>query len=171
MVNKRGQVKIQQMAFLLITLTILFVMVGMFALKAGFSGLEDERAELQQASAIKLVSRLANTPELACGEVFGGERANCVDFDKAIVFKKQSKNYANFWGVEGLEIIKIYPFSDEICTLDNYQDCGFLKIIDNQGKGKDRSAFISLCRKAGANGRVYDKCELAKLVVRYSDDE
>ena len=170
MVNKKAQVKIQQMAFLIIVLTILFVMVGMFALKAGFASLKDQRSDLQEENAVKLVSRLANSPELSCGEAYGGERSNCIDFDKAMVFKKNSEGYSAFWEIEGLEVLKIFPHSRELCTMENYPDCGFLKIIDFKG-GNDKSTFVSLCRKEGSNGGSYNKCELAKLIVRYSDDE
>lgn len=170
---RKAQVKIQQTAFMLIALTILFVMVGMFLLSSSFSSLEDEAAKLKENNALKLVSSLANVPELACGDVFGGERSNCVDFDKALVFSQKSEGYASFWGIQGLEIIKVHPFSEKTCTDSNYPECGFLTLIEHEGKtlGNDRSTFISLCRKEGTNGGVYDKCELAKLSVRYSDDE
>jgi len=64
--------------------------------------------------------------------------------------------------------MKIYPEGDVVCTLGNYPDC---HIINLQSKeiNIEHSNFISLCRKDLINGEVYDKCELAKILVSYKD--
>jgi len=71
-------------------------------------------------------------------------------------------------GETNIEIMKIYPEGDVICTLGNYPDC---HIINLQSKEIhiEHSNFVSLCRKDLINGEVYDKCELAKILVSYKD--
>ena len=84
MVNKKAQMKIQQMAFMLIAITLFFVLVGLFIVSAAFSGLKDKAKQLEEQEAITLVSKLANSPEFSCGTAYGGQKVNCIDLDKLI---------------------------------------------------------------------------------------
>ncbi len=167
--DKRGQLKIQQMAFMLMAITLFFVLVGMFVLVIKFSGLKESATELEEKNAMLLVTKLANSPEFSCGEAFGSNRINCVDADKAMVLKENMYKYINFWGVSNIEIRKIYPKadSDVICNLGNYPDCNIIKMRPKEITGYDMSNFISLCRKEFSGDEVYDKCELAKIMVSY----
>ena len=166
--NNRGQLKIQQMAFMLIAVTLFFVLVGMFVLSIQLSGLKSSAAVLEEKNAMLLVTKLANSPEFSCGEAFKNKRTNCIDSDKVLILKENINKYDNFWGVENIEIRKIYPISeDKECTLDTYPDCNIIKI--REGKiTSEVSNFVSLCRKESIEGEVYDKCELAKLIVSYN---
>ncbi|MDP7520985.1 MAG: hypothetical protein QF567_02010 [Candidatus Pacearchaeota archaeon] len=163
---KKAQIKIQQMAFVLIAVTLFFVLVGMFILTIKFSGLKESATELEEKNAILLVTKLANSPEFSCGESYGASRINCVDSDKIISLKEDI--YSGFWGVEGIEIRKIYPKeSTKICNLGNYNDCNVIKIGTNEISGNYISSFVSLCKKELREGENYDKCEIAKLMVSY----
>lgn len=171
MVNKKAQIKIQQMAFMLVALTLFFALIGLFFLSIFSSGLGRMAESLQQEKALMLVSRLANSPEFACGEAFGGARTNCIDFDKVIHLKDinfYEKN--NFWGVDRIEIRKIYPESPEICNIDNYDDCGRIEVLKLKDGGVGFSNFVSLCRKEIISNSVHDRCELAKLIVYYGGE-
>src|SRR3989344_4901666 len=99
-VSKKSQMKIQQMAFMLIAVTLFFALVGLFITSVLFSGLSNSRALLEEKNAMLLASRLANSPEFSCGNAFGTSRTNCVDFDKVMALKEQIKIYSdtNFWG-------------------------------------------------------------------------
>ncbi|MEK6812171.1 MAG: hypothetical protein AABX76_01285 [Nanoarchaeota archaeon] len=169
--NRKGQMKIQQMAFMLIAVTVFFALVGMFVLTIVFSNMKASAAVLEEKNALLLASRLANSPEFRCGNAFGTERANCVDFDKVMALKKGIKKYsqAGFWGVSKIEIIKIYPTgasSNVLCTLENYPECGRIEILP-AGEGTGVSNFIVLCRKEYNGGQVQNVCELAKIVITY----
>jgi len=48
MVKKKAQMKIQQMAFMLIAIIIFFVLVGLFALSMSFGGLKEKKAALDE---------------------------------------------------------------------------------------------------------------------------
>jgi len=169
--HKSGQFKIQQMAFMLMAITLFFVLVGMFVLVIRFSGLRESATALEEKNAMLLVTKLANSPEFSCGNAFGGSRINCIDSDKVMMLKENIDRYVNFWGVSNIEIRKIYPKTDVeiICNLNNYPDCNIIKMRSKEIAGYDMSNFISLCRKEPFNDGVYDKCELAKIMVSYEE--
>lgn len=162
---KKAQLKIQQMAFMLIAITLLFALAGMFVLVFMFSDIKESATALNERNALLLVTRLANSPEFSCGEGFGMLKLNCVDEDKVMILKQNSKTYSGFWGVAGIEIQKIYPENNLECTLGNYPNCGLITIYSENQKGPSSSNFISLCRKESFEGEVYDKCEMAKLLI------
>jgi len=167
MKNKYGQIKIQQMAFMLMAVTLFFVLVGMFLLVIRFSALKETASTLEEKNAMLLVTRLAESPEFSCGKAFGA-KISCVDEDKVMNLKEQINNYENFWGIENIEIRVIYPkIEEKICGFDNYPNCNIIKLYDKEIKGFDASNFVSLCRKEKSDSEVYDKCELAKLMVSY----
>jgi len=164
--------KIQQMAFMLIAVTIFFVLVGLFLLGFAFSGLKKSATALEEENSLLLVTRLANSPEFSCGDAFDNAGSNCVDADKVMVLSKESERYSNFWGKEipNIEIVKVYPYDGEkICNEGNYPSCSTIKVFSGAQTGYYRENFISLCRKASENGESYDKCEIAKLRVGYSE--
>ena len=167
--HKSGQLKIQQMAFMLMAVTLFFVLVGIFVLVVKFSGLKESATELEEKNAMLLVTKLANSPEFSCGEGFGTNRINCVDADKVMVLKENIGKYNDFWGVSNIEIRKIYPKTDsEIrCNLRNYPNCNVIRMRSKEISGTDLSNFVSLCRKESFEGEIYDKCELAKIMVSY----
>lgn len=163
MVKSKAQMKIQQTAFMIIAVTLFFVLAGIFVLGFQLSSLKKDASLLQENNALLLVSKLANSPEFSCGEAFGTTRTNCVDFDKLISLKNTNK-YRDFFG-GAIELRKIYPLSETECSLFNYPNCGVVKIgVDN---GTYVGNFVSLCRKEIVNGRTIDKCELAELMVSY----
>ena len=174
--GKKGQVKIQQMAFMIVTLTIFFILVGLFALSYSYSGLKSSKAALDEKNAMLLVSKLANSPEFSCEGSFGNEKVSCVDFDKVMSLKSSSSKYETFWDFKDIEIRKIYPSTNDcdneksikcVCTEQNYPNCQILKVLSGNSTGNDVSTFVSLCRKESFHGTFYDKCELAKLIVRF----
>ena len=175
LINKRAQMKTQQMAFMLIAVTIFFVMAGMFILMIRFSSLKDDAKLLEEKNALLLASKVADSPEFSCGNAFGSARSNCIDTDKAMALKGRLGDYSGFWGIDGLEIWRIYPESvgTEIeCSLENYPECGKITILDFK-KGTGISNFVSLCRKEleENSGSIYDKCELGRIIVVYNSND
>ena len=167
MVKTKAQMKIQQMAFMLIAVTLFFVLVLMFFLVVKFSGLKGSAQALEEKNALLLVSKLANSPEFSCEESFGKNKINCVDADKAMMLKESIERYEDFWGVKNIEIRKIYPEREEkVCELGNYPDCNVIRMRSEVG-GFDASNFVVLCRKESSEGGFYDKCEIAKMMVSY----
>ena len=165
----KGQMKIQQMAFMLLAVTLLFALVGLFFIAFKFSGLKESATKLQEENALALVSRLANSPEFSCEESFDIQRTNCIDGDKLIVLSENMGKYTDFWGVKNIEVRKIYPeFEEEIlCNVYNYPYCNIIRLVSEDVEGFSASNFVTLCRKEFENERTYSKCELAKLMVSY----
>ena len=167
MKNKNAQLKIQQMAFMLIAITLFFALIGMFFLTLQFSKIKESAGILEEKNALLLVTKLANSPEFSCGESFGTGKTNCIDSDKVMALRKNIDKYENFWGVNNIEIRKIYPENNgKECTAGNYPNCDIIKIE----KGiitSEHSNFVSLCRKESFGDESYDKCEIAKLMAGY----
>ena len=168
MVIRKGQMKIQQMAFMLIAVTLFLILAGMFILMLRFSSLKGSAEMLQEKEALLLASKITASPEFSCESAFGEPLANCVDLDKVMALKSRIQNYRDFWGVSGLDIRKTYPSdSSEECTLDNYPNCGRITLVSASG-GTSISNFASLCRKEKGDFS-YDKCELGRIIVNYGD--
>ncbi len=169
--RKKAQLKIQQMAFMLMAVTLFFVMVGMFILVFKFSGLKESATLIEEKNAMLLVTKLANSPEFSCGEAFGSNRINCIDSDKVMMLKGKIAKYSEFWGVAEIKIRKIYPNNENIiCTPGNYGNCGIIEVLSKDvNKLPPASNFVSLCKKESYNDEFYDKCELARFMVSSED--
>jgi len=156
---------------MIIAITILFVLVGLFFLSISFSNLKKTATNLAEENSQLLVSKLANSPEFSCGNAFGTiSQSDCIDFDKVIGLKEDIKKYLNFWGVAKIEIRKIYPNGSRLCTKTNYPDCEILKVLDKEVNTLAYSSnFVSLCRKEFDGKITYNKCELALLMVASED--
>ena len=165
--NKKGQLKIQQMIFMLIAVTFLFVLVGVFFVAIRLNNLKETANSLAEENSLLLASKLANSPEFSCGNAFGSSRTNCIDFDKIMVLKDKSNQYSNFWGVAKIEVRKIYPdMGNILCDNTNYPNCGVVSILDKGVNIQPASSnFVTLCRKEAIGTRIYDKCELAVLMI------
>lgn len=163
--KKKAQLKIQQMAFMLIAVTIFFILAGMFVLIIVRSNLQKEAEILREEDSAHLVEKIANVPEFSCGGAFGNDRIDCIDADKVMILKENIEEYKDFWGVENVEIIRISSESTELCTMANYPECGIIRLFDKEAIGV--SNFASLCRKDSVFGESYDACEVAKVIVSY----
>ncbi len=171
--NKKAQMKIQQMAFMLIAVTLFFAIVGMLILVIRSAGLKGEANVLLEENARLLVTKLSNSPEFSCGEAFGTKKTNCIDGDKAILLSNDLENYEDFWGDLNIEIRVIYPaqkreIDDYLCDIDNYPDCNFIQLGKGDVSG-DFSNFVALCRKVRNDDLIENKCELAKVFVNYEE--
>lgn len=171
MKNKRSQMKIQQMAFMLMALTLFFVLIGLIFMAVQLSGVRESATNLEKENAEKLIMKIANSPEFSCGESFGTAKIDCVDFDKIMVFRDMISDYSRFWGVADIEIVKLYPeASQTTCSYGTYPDCKTTRIYsENVPKKPPISNFVSLCRKDVVNEEVFEVCELAKINIRYED--
>ncbi|MFZ1970904.1 MAG: hypothetical protein WAU65_01860 [Candidatus Nanoarchaeia archaeon] len=170
MKTKKGQLKIQQMTFMLIAVTLFFVLAGMFVLVTSVNGLKQKASVLQQDNAQLLVSKISDSPEFSCGDsfsnYFGTGMSSCIDVDKVISLENNLKIYGNgtFWGVQGIQIRTVYPQTDNVeCTISNFPNCNKITLIPtNNGTGT--SNIVSLCGYS-INGSI--ECNLAKIIVTY----
>ncbi|MEM3074475.1 MAG: hypothetical protein QW727_00845 [Candidatus Pacearchaeota archaeon] len=164
MKDKKAQLKIKQMIFMLLALTIFFVLVALFFISIKSINLEKEVVELKRDRASNLVEKLSSTPEF----IFEN-KPNSIDADKLIILQSESiyrtRTDSTFWGVEGIIVRRIYPKEREIeCTKFNYPECNIIKLFTEKNTSPT-SSFVSWCRKQSLEGRTYDKCELAELMI------
>jgi len=166
----KAQIKIQQTAFMLIAITLFFVLAGLFFLSIKMNSLRSSATDLEEQNTRLLLTKLADSPEFSCGASYGTQKTSCVDFAKLMILKNEMSNYSNLWGVEDIQVLKVYPQNFEECDLSNYPNCGKITLFpENSGSGTYLSTFVSLCGRASASGVAYDKCEIAKLMVSYDD--
>lgn len=153
----RGQMKIQQMAFVLVALMIFLSMVALFYINIRTGSLRQSVTDLEDEQAKEIVRKLSSVPEFSF--TAGGDCASCVDLDKVLELKDRA-TYNDFWKFDHLSIKKTYPAGEGECTSFNYPDCGEITLIEgNEGSGAVTRAFVSLCRWSN----TYYKCELGEL--------
>jgi hypothetical protein len=170
MKQRKAQMKIQQMVFMLVAVTLFFVLVGILVLGFGLSGIKQSATQLEEKNAMLLVSKIANSPELSCDNAFGKSRLNCVDADKVMMLKEMNE-YRDFWGKDtNIEIRKIYPEGEIVCDRTHYPNCNIINLQSRRVSG-EYSNFVTLCWKENGDGEVYDRCTLAKIMVSYKDWE
>ncbi|MFB6246649.1 MAG: hypothetical protein ABEI74_03605 [Candidatus Pacearchaeota archaeon] len=175
--DKRGQMKIQQMAFMLVAVFIFFVLIGLAFLAVNMSGLEEKASELRRENARLLVSSLADSPEFSCGKAYDGSKSSCVDLDKAMALKGMENVYSGFWDVQSIEIRRVYPSnSSEECTSTNYPDCGKITVVSDSGQEKSGNftsvgSYVTLCRKGfdQSSNAGFNNCDLGRLFVSYQN--
>ncbi|MBM3247650.1 hypothetical protein FJZ17_03885 [Candidatus Pacearchaeota archaeon] len=158
--SRKSQTKIKEMVFMIAFLAIFFVIVALFFLAVSTAGIKSQFYDSSKAGAILLAIKLADSPEMSCGE------ANCIDTDKLVAFKQHTA-YKNFWLVDGLVVKKIYPFQNSSveCNTGNYPNCNTYTIKTPSNYSSQDSSYLSLCRIENKNNYLYKKCELGKIIV------
>jgi hypothetical protein len=161
--KKKGQLKIQQMAFMLIAVTIFFSLILLFYISMKTADLREDVLDSRREKAVGLVTKIAATPEFTFEGV-----SRAVDADKLMVLRN-SKKYENFWGVKGIVVRKLYPVSEDVeCTTGNYPNCNVIKLFTNKNVA-DVASYVSLCRKDEISGSSYNRCELALLMIEIDE--
>lgn len=163
---KKAQLKIQEMAFMLLAVFLFFTLVGLFVLSIVYSNLKDSATEIAEERTLSSLISLADSPELSCV----ASKTNCIDGDKLISLVGK-KSYENFWPYSSLKVIKLTGFEKNEnqlveCNLANYPNCDLFVVYDKKVSNERAiSSFVALCRKEFENGYTYDKCEIAKIVA------
>jgi len=156
----KGQLQIQQMAFVLVALVIFFAMVALVYFSMRTSDLKNEALALREKEAAELAFAFSSSSEFSWA---AAGCSQCVDFDKVLMLKEK-KDYKNFWNLAYLSVEKIYPAGELIeCTRANYPNCTTITIINKTGfYGSPKGAFVSICRQESAR-ESYVKCEIGKI--------
>ncbi len=155
--SKSAQIKIQQMAFVLVALVIFGAIATIFYLSISLSNLRGTASELEDQRAKELVRALSSIPEL---EFTSGDCSNCIDFDKVLILKER-KAYSEFFELDFLQIEKVFPDYQGECTKSNYPNCKTVTLI-NKNVGSPQTAFVSICHWTAENGG-YSKCEIGRI--------
>ncbi|PIN80566.1 hypothetical protein COV16_00585 [Candidatus Woesearchaeota archaeon CG10_big_fil_rev_8_21_14_0_10_34_8] len=155
--NKKAQLKIQEMSFMLLALALLFVLIFIFYISFQYTSLHKTATQLAEKQALTSLARISEMPELTCGTL-------CIDSDKLMIMKKLPE-YKTLMGFSSLSVRAIYPRDDTECTDQIYPDCGHYTIFTKNLEERQLSTFVSLCRQEIINGLELKKCEIAKLII------
>ncbi len=163
--NKYGQLKIQQMSFMLLATFLFLMFVALFYFGFKLSNLDEASRNLEIDRGVKIADKITSTPELNFEN-----QPNSIDFDKLVILKSNSryKELVDY----GVIVQKIYPDNSSSieCTSGNYPNCNIVKI--NTAKSiTPISSFVALCRKESESGRAYSRCEIAKLMIDLKEAE
>jgi hypothetical protein len=165
--GEKSQIKVQEMAFMLIGVFLFFGLVALFAFMVIGSSIQKEALRIREENTLAAITNLADSPEFVCS---GYSKINCVDFDKALAVS-QNQKYKNFWTFSSLEIQRLSAFSKDkndmtLCTIENYPNCERLIIYDKKVPEEDKViSFVALCYIENEETSIYQKCDVAKLVA------
>ncbi len=131
--SKKAQMKIQQMAFMLVAVMIFFAMVAIVYFMIVLSRLEGTAADLQEEEAKELARQMAGTPELMFSKL-SFPSSSSVDLHKALSIANDAAYKNKFWNLDYLAIERVYPPpNEELCDPSgiNIATCRYLTIIKN----------------------------------------
>ena len=158
---RKSQLKIQQMAFMLLAVILFFALVGMIFLTLRVKGFYEEANQIEKNRATLIARFIADSPEFSCGSEF-----YCVDTDRVVTFNTSS--YIDFWPVAYIRFQKIYPEERGICTISSYPKCDSFTVFARNDVESTSSAgsFVALCRwERNERGYAERVCEFGKAVI------
>src|SRR3989344_3960423 len=124
---KRGQFKIQQMAFVLVALIIFFGLVALFYFTIQIEQVKKSALNMKEEEAKELVKKISASPEFAFSSN-KRECVNCIDIDKVLIIKSKEE-YNNFWRLDLLEIEILSPKKTVgECTSGSFPNCNKITI-------------------------------------------
>ncbi len=154
----RGQMKVQQMAFVLLAIMIFFAMVAMIYLSIRFNVLKSNVGDLRDSEAKELVRKLAGSAEFRWDSC-----SNCIDLDKVLILSEQ-ESYKGFWNLDYLRVDAVYPEKSGECSKSSYPNCKTITVIESgEDFGIPSSAFVNLCRRAFEGGEYYEECSIGRI--------
>ncbi|RMD67211.1 hypothetical protein D6817_02285 [Candidatus Pacearchaeota archaeon] len=165
----RAQIKIQQMAFVLVFTMIFFGIVAVIYTSVSLSNLREQVAELRERQALERARQLTGVPEFAFTPI---SCSSCIDFDKALALK-QVRTYQDFWNIKFLRLEVVYPTpidKDKECSLSVLPpNCGYVDIIPSpSGNIKTKTAFVDLVfwdKNKGAYVKVLGRVHISAFDV------
>ena len=164
--SKKGQLKIQQMAFFLVAMILFFAMVALVYFSITYSSLKSDVEDLREQEVRELVRKMAGTPEFSWSLY---DCDSCVDMDKIFALNNQV-SYQGFWrNIPFLQIVRVYPLYGEEnpreCALENYPECDTITLVDEDSGIVAHSSFVALCRYEPES--KFTKCELGKIIMGF----
>lgn len=153
--RKKAQLKIQEMAFMLIALVFLFAIILIFYVNFTISKIQKEAEILKEKRAIEKVKKLTRTPEFLSVDGIG------VDLDKVLVLRDMPE-YEELWeDLVEIKIIRLYPEMEEYIIYEK-----------NVRYSESFGAFISLCQTIYKEDiGIWQDCDLARLIVSIETEE
>jgi hypothetical protein len=158
---RKGQLKIQEMAFVLVGIVVLVALVLLFFVAFQSREANKNAAYYREARAITMLEMIASLPELRCSSSFSTTSESvCLDYDKVIAFNSSEEvqnNYDTLWDnswVSKIEIEEVYVNSSvrKGKTYTIYSK-------ESEGNVKSYATYAALCTDE-PSGLI---CKIAKI--------
>lgn len=148
--NKKAQLKIQEMAFVLLAVVFLFAILLLFFARFQMSSLQKSATAIREERTTDMLRTIASMPELSCS----GE-ANCIDEDKLKAFELSTtkSRYSELWQeskITKVTVEQVYPKTSKIYSI--YETPAESTVA--------YSTFIPLCIQ-----NIKPSCKIAKIKV------
>ena len=141
-----GQLRIQEMAFVLLAVVLLGFIAFIFYARFQSENIQTSAGQINEKTALSLRDKIAALPEIKCAEKL------CIDKDKAIMLKDYDVK-GMFQGISEAKILEIYPSNETV-------------VLYSSGKGNTTySTFVNLCEQKNIGGIFGYDCGLAILEV------
>lgn len=158
----RGQLKIQQMAFVLVALMLLFGLVLVFYVSIKTGSIRSSAEEIRELQSKEAARKIVGSPEFMYP---AGSCTACADFDKLFVLKETiaaSDSYDSFWNTPLIQIKRLSDSEIE-CTKQNYPNCDMITLYNASSGFSSVSSFIAVCFYDPTINK--ERCDLGKVVL------
>ena len=166
--KKKSQFKVQQTAFMLLAITLFFILVFIFWLVLQSKNLRKTATQLEEDRAVILSQFIPKSSEFSCSREI--DINYCIDTDKILILENKAF-YKELWPVSYIKIRKITNETKEVvCSKANYPNCNVFNVFKNEEAddgGTGIGSFVALCRKERENNYLINKCELGKIIIGY----
>lgn len=161
--SKRSQFKIQQMAFMLLAVTLFFILIALFWFAIQSRNLEKQYTQTEQDKAVIMAGFLSGLSEFSCSREEG---SYCISTDKLVVLENKTV-YEDFFPVSFIRIRRISDEQGEkVCNKVNYPNCDVFEVY-GESEGRGEGSFVALCRYEQIEGYAQRICELGRITVGY----
>jgi hypothetical protein len=158
MVKNKAQLKIQEMAFVLVGVIVLIALVMLFFVAFQSKEMNKNAVYYREARALTLVEVVASLPELRCSSSLGSTSESvCLDYDKVSVFnssRELQESYGVLWEnsfVSRIEIEEVYP-KGKVYTIYSKQ---------TNENTKNYATYAALCLDTNSGSL----CKIAKVRI------
>ncbi len=127
---KKAQMKIQEMAFVLVAVIFLFGLILLFFARFQMGQVQEISDQLKIVRNQNMIYYLASMPELICSKniISQSETSSCLDYDKLKIFSEEgdkvNRKYETIFtsaSIQKIEIKIIYP-KEETITIYTRED-------------------------------------------------
>lgn len=166
--EKLAQMKIQQMAFLILAVMFFFALVGLFILRISLANLEGDFSNLNKEQAITSIQVVTSSTELNCNS----REELCLDEDKLQIMSGDFKEfYSSFWPVAFIKVYKYSAFNSSPVKCPS-PNCNHYEVHNNgQEFFETRSSIISICKKSTIDSSRYESCEVGRIEIGILENE
>ncbi len=161
---RKAQIQIQEMAFVLVGLFLLFAFAFLGFAAWQTSLMKQQATSLRLEKATVMINSLISMPELACSKQLG----YCIDEDKLVLFKSYIDKYELLFKsarINYIAVKRIFPkIEDSVeCNSDNYPNCNLHVLYNKQDEDTIiHSSFAVLCHYDMFTG---NRCDIAEVLV------